>query len=156
MNFYHYSAKPFTLDKTQAYPQAAGDFKPQGLWLSVEDDSEESFGWKQWCEGEDFFLDGLANRAQVVLCADARLLLIDNVAALDAFTAEYKLVGALAILRSIDWPRVAERYDGIVIAPYMWERRLTPHTFWYYAWDCASACVWNASMIEVIRQEALA
>jgi hypothetical protein len=23
-------------------------------------------------------------------------------------------------------------------------------TFWYYSWDCASACIWNLSAVEPV------
>lgn len=35
-------------------------------------------------------------------------------------------------------------YDG---APYQWECRLDRDTFWYYSWDCASACIWNLQAV---------
>lgn len=32
----------------------------------------------------------------------------------------------------IDWPQVAQHYDGIIIAPYCWEMRLDREAGWYY------------------------
>ena len=46
----------------------------------------------------------------------------------------------------INWLAVARDYDGILIAPYCYTRRMTLD--WYNTWDCASACVWNARAIE--------
>ena len=55
----------------------------------------------------------------------------------------------------IDWPKVAERYDGIIIAPYQWSRRLDG-PMWYYGWDCASGCVWRArAVLELKSMEEL-
>jgi hypothetical protein len=66
-------------------------------------------------------------------------------------------------MRRIDWPKVSERYDGVVIAPYVWSLRMgdyemiegrmrkTPDSAisdWYYPWDCASGCIWKASAIK--------
>jgi hypothetical protein len=145
VNLYHYSDKPFVLDRDRTYDPKA-HFKPCGLWLSVEDD------WQRWCEGEEFNLGGLTHRTQIVLNG-AKILLLEDTDALDAFTDTYRLtVPPYDSLRAIDWPRVVARYDGIIIAPYMWERRLSPHTFWYYCWDCASACVWNTSVLEVVQE----
>jgi len=58
---------------------------------------------------------------------------------------------------NINWPAVAEKYDGIIIAPYIWQRRLSdnPDHFWYYGWDCASGCIWNTEVIEEIHTKEL-
>jgi hypothetical protein len=50
----------------------------------------------------------------------------------------------------IEWRKVAERFDGIIIAPYIWQRRLDLESSWYYSWDCASGCIWNASAVREI------
>lgn len=147
MNFYHYSELPFTLDVTRRYEQSATDIKPHGLWLSVDDD------WQRWCEGEKLNGEGLRHRTEIVISEGARILTLDSVYAIDRFTEEYRHTILRDTLRSIRWTQVAEEYQGIVIAPYQWERRLTSHTFWYYTWDCASACVWDSSVLSV-RQEA--
>ena len=48
-----------------------------------------------------------------------------------------------------DWARVGEAYPGIIIAPYIWSRRLDG-PMWYYGWDCASGCVWDPSVVRSI------
>ena len=50
----------------------------------------------------------------------------------------------------IDWTAVGKNHDAIVIAPYIWERRLDG-PMWYYGWDCASGCVWNATAVAELR-----
>jgi hypothetical protein len=50
----------------------------------------------------------------------------------------------------IDWLRVAQKSAGIIIAPYIWERRL--HLPWYYGWDCASGCVWDAAAVLSVKR----
>ena len=67
---------------------------------------------------------------------------------LDRFTAEYG--DNERYCRMIQWDRVAERYQGIVITPYIWSRRLEPETHWYYPWDCASGCIWDGEAVESI------
>jgi hypothetical protein len=57
----------------------------------------------------------------------------------------------------IDWMRVAEKHEGILIAPYLGERLTEPNEFleshkeewwrWYYSWDCASGCIWNPNAV---------
>ena len=42
---------------------------------------------------------------------------------------------------AIDWEAALADWDGELIAPYMWSRRL--EYMWYYGWDCASGGTWN-------------
>ena len=48
---------------------------------------------------------------------------------------------------SIDWNKVASKYDGIEINPYQFEARY--QYLWYYGWDIASGCVWNLSGVKL-------
>lgn len=48
----------------------------------------------------------------------------------------------------IDWASVCRAYQGIVISPYFWSRRMGP--MWYYSWDCASGVIWDADAIESV------
>jgi hypothetical protein len=42
----------------------------------------------------------------------------------------------------------AEGWDGLEIAPYLHRMRLSSFS-WYYTWDCASGCIWNASRVSI-------
>ena len=143
MKLLRYSAEPFEFNPKKRYRAnrngAERDHKPEGFWLSVDED------WKRWCEGEEWGLDGLAHVTEFRLKPDAKILHIDSVKGLDEFTKRYG-VQDVHELRSIDWRPVKEAYDGIIIAPYQWERRLS--LMWYYTWDCASAVIWNLDAIE--------
>lgn len=51
--------------------------------------------------------------------------------------------------RAIDWPRVAKLCAGIEVYPYL--RTEVPEELeWYLAFDVASGCVWDASVIKVL------
>lgn len=133
-----------------------GWFKPHGLWFSVEGEDD---GWKWWCEAEGFFTENLAHQTELIFKPDAKLLRISTKDELDAFTKEW-LVDISTVVPGlsqrygyiINWPELAKRYSGIIIAPYIWEARLQPSTFWYYPWDCASGCVWDADAVQELRQ----
>jgi hypothetical protein len=128
-----------------AKPQTV-DFKPQGFWYSVDED------WERWCRSEQpDWLEG--HHTHYVFLGKERLVYIKDVLELDAFHKRYKANPFIHIGLSteyIDWRLVAAEYDGIEIAPYLWERRLMgpPHS-WYYSWDCASGCVWRPRGIQV-------
>lgn len=142
MKLLHYSAKPFVLDIYQQYTDRARyDHKPSGLWVSVPGHDD----WEQWCRGENFGLDRLTYVTEIKLSIIANPLVIDDLWKLDQFTNMYGS-NNLQDIRGIDWQSVKAIYDGIIIAPYQWDRRY--EFMWYYSWDCASGVIWNLNCIE--------
>jgi hypothetical protein len=122
--------------------------KPIGLWLSV-DSCEDN--WRSWCESEGFNLHKLTHAYDIELQDNANLLILTNEDELDNFTKEYGIKNDyMPSIYGVNWPAVADKWDGIIITPYIWSRRLEAHTFWYYGWDCASGCVWNVKAIKNI------
>ena len=49
----------------------------------------------------------------------------------------------------INWSRVEEDYQGIVICPYQDKNRM--EHLWYYSWDHASGCIWNPELISNVH-----
>jgi len=149
----HYSTKP--LAAVHSVPQRAaiddrmlGD-KPDGLWVSATGKDD----WKSWCKAEQFALHALVSATEIVLKPTARLLWVVGERALDAFDEEYGIDARISPTYSrhcIDWPSVARLYQGIVISPYVWSRRLDGPARWYYGWDCASGCIWDADAIQAL------
>jgi hypothetical protein len=112
--------------------------------------------WEAWCRGEDFRLDDYKIRQSVtlrsnVLCSleqagPGMVLHLKNALDIDNFSKIYKT----ALYPGddagwINWPAVAAEYDGIIVSPYIWDRRLSGpvRCMWYYPWDCASGCLWR-------------
>lgn len=130
--------------------------KPRGLWVSVEGDQD----WREFCLSENFGSPEKWTEYDVILNRDAKVLWLRSATGLDEFTRRYgisdgvTLYGSLLHRSSIDWPTVAKEYQGIVIAPYQWSRRMDDFTGWYYGWDCASGCIWDASAIEKVVEVA--
>lgn len=146
MRLLHYSQTPLIAVRSTAQLPSA-QHKPRGLWVSIEGEND----WRSWCEGESFNLSGLDHTAEIRLRGDARILHIAGASALDAFTAEYGDSHEKQWRRAILWRNVAERYHGIIIAPYIWSRRLAEGCGWYYGWDCASGCIWDAASVEHVE-----
>ena len=121
--------------------------KPFGLWVSVEGEDD----WPAWCRTEDFRLELLTHPTEVVLRPDANILCIGSAAELRRFQSEYgedhRVLGGW-IAR---WDDVGAKHDGIIIAPYIWSMRLDHAVSWYYTWDCASGCIWNANAVAELR-----
>ena len=116
--------------------------KPNGLWVSVEGNGD---GWRDWCEEEDFALDSFEYAHEIRLSDRAKILHLENAVGLDLFHSNYRFEGGRSF--SLNWGLVAQTYDGIIIAPYIRSRRLSGDAAWYYGWDCASGCIWNAKAI---------
>lgn len=147
----HYAARPVSgpLRSVTQSPEIMSYRKPNGFWVSVKGEDD----WPNWCRSEEFGLDKLVVCHRVELAPSANILHLPSVAAIDDFTAEYLRPGPVPYLDGIAWPLVARAYDGIIIAPYQWERRLGLSTNWYYGWDCASGCIWNADAVASVTPQ---
>jgi hypothetical protein len=150
MKLVHYSSKPLQTLRAGRLDHPELSLKPDGLWVS--DDNCE-MNWRAWCIGANFGLDSLTHVHDVTLRDDANVRVITSVAELDAFHAEYRLPGLPDFALGFDWARVMQAYDGVIITPYLWQRRLDGSSRWYYGWDCASGCLWNPAVISVSLRE---
>lgn len=151
----HYRAQPGDFDRTRTYtqPPISGHGKPDGYWVSVAGEDD----WPAWCTNGMNAPQRLAVAYEVRLSASANIRLVTSVAEIDAFHHEFaaasdfdRRYGYGPNWWGIDWASVTEHYDGIIIAPYLWARRLGETCGWYYTWDCASGCIWNLSAIESV------
>lgn len=160
MRLIHFSrtgALNFSRSPIQQIPSYRGEWtehdKPTGFWVSDED-AETS--WSEWCASENYADLSKQPAYEVVLIENHNVLMIESVEALDAFAERF---GALSDPYGfgrdryiIQWDRVAKEYDGIIITPYQWSRRLHHESMWYYGWDCASGCIWNFNAVDRVEQ----
>jgi hypothetical protein len=161
---FHYASHPVTLEP-RSYTNGEGfmrdDFgmKPWGLWISVED-YEDDTTWKSWCESESFRLRCLTHRHKIILKESANILVLSSHEQIIEFSKQYphndpadyeRFITRnreLPYVYMVKWKEVKAKYDGIIIAPYIWEARFCTCATWYYPWDCASGCIWNLECIE--------
>jgi len=147
-----YTSEPLVFDHEYEYHDheiASMVGKPRGLWLSDEDE----FGWREWCEGEEWNLGGLAYATEFALTPEGNVLIITTEQEFKAFGEKYK--GALyegVQINGIDWRKVQADYDGIIITPYRHESRFDFTNFWYAGWDVASGCIWNLRAIVPVQR----
>ncbi len=151
----HFSKETLVID--QEFPRRY-DYpvmKPFGLWLS--DESDET-SWSSWCADNAPELIQDKTETFVAVRTDNILHLRSNVD-VDKFTKDFarqdskynEPSGKHVFIYDIDWDRVYLEYDGILITPHQWQRRLTNHTAWYNSWDCASGCFWNMDILEIVK-----
>ena len=145
MRFIHYTDKPFQFDDRkylQTKPTYACE-KPNGFWITP---SEGEDTWADFCKAEEFNLAGLKVKYDVEIDL-TNVLVIDTLKKFDKFEASYgKQRCDIMRTPKIDWVTVSNQYNGIIIAPYFWERR---YRNWYYGWDCASGCIWDTSILKL-------
>jgi hypothetical protein len=157
VRFINYSDRP--LIEVPSFCQDGSDHrgsKPNGIWLSVigEDGSDS---WKVYCDAKGIALK--KHRTEIVIKENARILHLQNAAEVDSLTsthgyfpecpAEFLKSDPNYVRSAICWRRVAEEYDGIVIAPECVERR--QERLWYYTWDCSSGCIWSPNAVEALK-----
>jgi hypothetical protein len=150
MNLIHYSEKPLTNIYGVSQIELP-EMKPHGLWVSVEGEGD----WPSWCQANKFNLDRFEVHTKINLIPKANVLLIRGPSQLKQFHEKYKW-SYYEYICYPHWHIVATEYDGIIIAPYLWSCRLDIKMTLYYAWDCASGCIWNPTCIdslEVLEKE---
>ena len=149
--YIHYSEAPLLTALYNKCQDDASCAKPNGLWFSVERERAND-GWRDWCVAEKYRPEALTYVAELEL-DESRICRITSACELDAFDEQYTapLFNGF-VVHYIDWRKVAEKFAGIIIAPYIWERRLRGEASgWYYGWDCASGCVWDASAVNILE-----
>ena len=148
----HYTNKELSLEpRTYNQFDMTWQAKPNGLWFSVEGHQD----WKSWCEDEKFKLENLAISYEIILKDDANILHLKTPDEIRAFGKTYQHSTRYSDIdddsSEINWDRVKEKHQGIIISPYQWDCRLALDTCWYYGWDCASGCIWDLSCIEEFK-----
>lgn len=148
MRLIHYSKKPLLKVRSRKHDEGkAGAYKTPGLWVSIEGDDD----WLAWCRRESWGLERLVHATEIVLADDANVKHLSSAADIDQFTEDFFVPGSPIWHRDLNWQGIRERWRGLIIAPYCWERRLADHTGWYYGWDCASGVIWDAKAVKEIR-----
>lgn len=144
MTLSHFSDNP--VREIRFSPQHPNSHKPEGLWVSV-DEEDDWLSCSAAMEGFDY-RDKL--RHVVTLAEGHRVLSLDTLEKLYAFDRGYgyqrKPLGTF-----IDWERVAQDHDGIIISPYRRGECPENDLFWYNGWDCASGCLWHPRAVARIE-----
>ena len=137
------------LSLRKSYKQSDEEFKPVGLWYSLDDE------WAEWCWcSMPQWITKYSHYLEVDL---SRILVIETPEDLQKFEDEFSIQIRQSRFRSLNWKSVAEKYSGIEIRNY---HQLKSHRdasylarLWFYGWDISGGCVWDLSCIKTIRTE---
>lgn len=132
-------------------------FKPVGLWLSYNDE------WLQWCKVSDYynFNPNYYYVYEFDIKKDANLITIGNYVELLQFV-EYYRYKSMMHGSGVNWNKVYEDYDGLVILNYddikdqIFKQDLNMNTLknidlnrsmlnvvWFLGLDCSCACIFK-------------
>jgi len=136
----HMSKNPIYKLEQKVYAQVSSN-KPKGFWYGFGDE------WIDWVEMQ--MPEWRGDYIYKVDINGSNMLLIKDYLGIKEFTDEYLSKEQVypGATYFVDWDRVALKYDGIEINPYIGEARLEFE--WYYFWDVATGCIWNLSKVEI-------
>lgn len=126
------------ISRIGSFTQTAGR-KPKGLWYACGNE------WLSWLTYE--MPEWIGNYVYSIDVNEGSILNIRSYDQLIEFDKNYGVKTEWS--SHIDWEKVANRYDGIEICPYIYEARYSLD--WYYGWDVASGCIWNPSAVQSIK-----
>jgi hypothetical protein len=123
--------------------------KPIGLWYGIGTE------WIDWTRSDmpEWEYDNVFE----VIINESNVLLINTLDEIKEFNDTYGVedkrfanIFSDNSYHDIDWSKIAEKYSGVEISPYMWPMR--NELRWYYGWDVASGCIWNSNGIKSIKK----
>ena len=150
MQLSHFTSEP--IDAIVSKSQKEDEyFKPRGLWVSVDGPDD----WLSWCRTEEYGDIDNKIRYKVGLNGNCNVLILSTSDQIKDFNKKYSFTPPAfrdfpGRMRYINWEKVANDYQGLIIAPYCWELRLDSDMSWYYGWDCASGCIWDGTAVKSI------
>ena len=141
--------KEFKLEN-RIYKCSNSSDKPRGLWYEIDD------SWEEWCKYNmpEWLGPNSRGAYKVNIEIDkSNVLVIKTLEEFDNFHNRYRALNTYYNRSvNINWERVSEKYDGIEITNYLYNRRLENWCSWYYGWDVASGCIWNTDIIKVVGE----
>ena len=139
--FIHYGHKEFNKKLFNSIKNRITFTKPNGgLWAS---DINAKYGWKDWCENNNFRECNLENSFEFSITPDARVLTINNVEILKDLPKIKNNIIPTSMWCFLDFEKLSKSYDVIEV-----NISADRDLYWeLYGWDCDSILVMNPSVI---------
>jgi hypothetical protein len=135
----HMSKKPVNSVRSVQQLDQPG-YKPCGFWYGFGSE------WLDWIDSE--MPQWRGDYLYEVIVDSSNVLRISNAKEFKAFDRRFSV---MLPTKSIDWRAAAKEYAGIEITPYLSQFRMVNEHLWYYGWDIASGCIWDAHAITDLR-----
>lgn len=151
---YHTSSEPIESAKDVAIEGKLFGFKPRGFWYSCGDSWIEWMSWEMpdWLNSVKYLYElDIDYSKMLVIDTEEKLILFDKMQ--QDRTKRHNDVNSytdkMGGFWGIDWKPIMQNYYGIEICPYQSSQRHSIN--WYYTWDVASGCIWNAKAIKSVK-----
>ena len=119
--------------------------KPRtGLWASPID---SEWGWKEWCESEDFRDCNKDNSFTFKLHPYARVFEIHDLDDLEKLPVMDHPLSAISY--GLDFEEIAKNYDAIFLSDEGQAKTRMSHPSSLYGWDCECILVLNKEVIKL-------
>lgn len=147
--YIHYGSSHFDKEKFIPIVNETVFVKPHGgMWASP---CNSKFGWKEWCESENWRIERLLEHFVFELKENSDVLIIDSNANLDALKSMGYCIEYLNYASSdqyyLDFEKLLDKgWDAI-------EVHINSEIYWsLYGWDCDSLLVLNPDCIVEITK----
>jgi hypothetical protein len=146
MRLIHFSKSPLgEIRPAQQHRAREMRLKPNGLWLSDESD----IGWSRMAPAIDVELGRY--QSLVTLAPAHNCLILSTPESILQLTLDFPNPRAGRGTQYINWNRIAQEFDGLIVTPYqahlLWDRNCR----WFRLWVAAVGCVWNPAAIQSIE-----
>jgi hypothetical protein len=153
--YHHYTHEGIReIDLTRTYqqnPERHFYNKPCGLWLSVQSPRD----WEAFCLHNKLKTERLKNKFKISLKDNANILCLENEYLLGRFQQDYsrgiQVSDLKAPLVQIDWARVIEDHQGIILPVYPEWDNDNMIMMWTKTWDCTSGCIWDLGAVKEVQ-----
>ena len=136
-----YDASKFNQIKNSIVPSNKPD-RSTGLWASPVD---SSWGWKDWCDSEEFRGCDKENSFTFSLDNKAKIFTVDSLSDLEKLPS---LVHPMSsFIFGLDFEKIAKEYDAIFLSSIGQEKTRMSHPASLYGWDCECILVLNKGFI---------
>lgn len=131
------------------YPIRNDWVKPKGgLWTSPVN---SDWGWKQWCESNEFRLESLQYSYKLELLDNARLLIIDSLDDLLRLPFRNDLpIHQIISSKYLDFELLKKSYDAIWLTKKGQGETHLSRPINLYGWDCECVLIMNKKCFKVL------
>ena len=141
-NYIHYGHTKFDKSMFTKIKNVDCSTKPKGgLWAS---DVEAEYGWKEWCNENEFRDCDKENSFTFTLSDDAKILYIESVNDLESLPKGKDKFGLnFSSWYLLDFEKLAETYDAVEVSI------SSDFDLYYklYGWDCDSIVIMNPDAV---------
>lgn len=147
--YIHYGSNIFKPDYILKKDKYLRSDKPNGLWASPVN---ADWGWKDWCELEDFRTERLDDYFTFTTVPEAKILHLHSLSqAAPYMKISYRFQSIVGY--NLDLDKIYKMFDGMEL--HISDDFCSFHdNNVFYTWDVDSICIWNPNIIQLKKGEA--